>query len=76
MSTTCHVNAKNTVFVPLKWLAFRTPLFALTPGGTPYNGLYGERAPPERGTFFPLQVYKRVAISQGEIDKRVGKSIF
>ena len=23
--------------------------------GTPYNGLYGE-APPERGTFFRLQV--------------------
>ena len=40
-----------------------------TPGGgggggsTPYNGLYGE-APPERGTFFRLQVYKRVGISQ------------
>ena len=28
-------------------------------GGTPYNGLYGE-ASPERGTFFRLQVYKRV----------------
>ena len=26
--------------------------------GTPYNGLYGE-APPERGTFFRLQVYER-----------------
>ena len=25
---------------------------------TPYNGLY-EEAPPERGTFFALQVYKR-----------------
>ena len=25
------------------------------PGGTLYNGLYGE-APPERGTFFRLQV--------------------
>ena len=32
-------------------------------GGTPYDGLYGE-APPERGTFFSLQVYKRVGISQ------------
>jgi len=32
-------------------------------GGTPYNGLYGE-APPERGTFFRLQVYKRVGISE------------
>ena len=31
--------------------------------GTPYNGLYGE-ALPERGTFFRLQVYKRVGISQ------------
>ena len=44
------------------------------PGGTPYNGLYGE-APPERGTFFRLQVYKRVGISQVEIYKRVGKSV-
>ena len=33
-------------------------------GGTPYNGLYGE-PPPERGTLFRLQVYKRVGISQG-----------
>jgi len=32
-------------------------------GGTPYNGLHRE-APPERGTFFRLQVYKRVGISQ------------
>ena len=32
-------------------------------GGTPFYGLYGE-APPERGTFFSLQVYKRVGISQ------------
>ena len=32
-------------------------------GGTPYIGLYGE-APPEMGTFFRLQVYKRVGISQ------------
>ena len=39
---------------------------------TPYNGLYGE-APPERGTFFGLQVYKRVGISQVEVYKRVGK---
>ena len=43
-------------------------------GGTPYNGLYGE-APPERGTFFRLQVYKRVGISQVEVYKRVGKSV-
>ena len=32
-----------------------------SPGGTPYNGLYRE-APPERGTFFTLQVYERVGI--------------
>ena len=43
-------------------------------GGTPYNGLYGE-APPERGAFFRLQVYKRVGISQVEVYKRVGKSV-
>ena len=35
-------------------------------GGTQYNALYGE-APPERGTFFSLQVYKRVGISQVEV---------
>ena len=33
-------------------------------GGIPYNGLY-EEAPPERGTLFRLQVYKRVGISRG-----------
>ena len=43
-------------------------------GGTPYNGLHGE-APPERGTFFRLQVYKRVGISQVEVYKRVKKSV-
>jgi len=42
---------------------------------TPYNGLYGE-APPERGAFFRLQVYKRVGISQGQVYERVGKSSF
>ena len=31
-------------------------------GSTPYDGLYGE-APPERGTFFRLQVYERVGKS-------------
>ena len=40
---------------------------------TPYVGLYGE-APPERGTFFRRQVYKRVGISQVEVYKRVGIS--
>jgi len=43
-------------------------------GGTPYNGLYRE-APPERGTFFKLQVYKRVEILRAEVYERVGKSV-
>ena len=30
-------------------------------GDTLYNGLYGE-APPERGSFFRLQIYERVGI--------------
>ncbi len=42
--------------------------------GTPYNGLYGE-APPERGTFFGLQVYKKVGISQVKVNERVGNSV-
>ena len=42
-------------------------------GGTTYNGLYGE-APPERGTFFRLEVYKRVRISRVEVWKRAGKA--
>ena len=43
-------------------------------GGTPCNGLYGE-APPERGTFFRLQVCQRVGISQVKVYKRVGTSV-
>ena len=46
----------------------------LHPRGTPYNALYGE-APPERGTFFRLQVYERVGFSKVEVYKRVGKSV-
>ena len=44
------------------------------PGGSLYNGLYGE-APPKRGTIFRLQVYKTVGISQVVVYKRVGKSV-
>ena len=44
-----------------------------TRGGTHYNGLYGE-APPERGTLFRLELYKRVGILQAEVYKRVGKT--
>ena len=44
-------------------------------GATPYNGLYGE-APPERGTFFRLQVHKKgVRISLFKAYERVGKSV-
>ena len=43
-------------------------------GGTLSDGLYGE-APPERGTFFRLQVYERVGISLVEVYQRVGKSV-
>ena len=43
-------------------------------GGTPYNDRYGE-APPERGTFFRLQVHERVGISLVEVYKRAGKSV-
>ena len=41
---------------------FRVP----QPRDTPYNGPYG-KAPPLRGTFFRLQVYKRVGIVQVEV---------
>ena len=43
------------------------------PGGPPYNGPYGE-APPERGTIFRLEVYKKVGISRAEVWKRAGKT--
>ena len=39
---------------------------------TPYNGLYGE-APPERVTFFSLQVYEMLAISLAEVYECVGE---
>ena len=35
-------------------------------GGTPYHELYGE-APPERGTFFRLEVCKRAVILRDEV---------
>ena len=37
--------------------------------GTPCDGLYGE-APPQRGTFFRLQVYEGVGISLVRVYKR------
>ena len=38
-----------------------------------YTG--GGGAPPERSTFFGLQVYERVGISQVKVYKKVGKSV-
>ena len=49
-------------------------VFSRGRGGTSYNGLYGE-APPERVTFFTLQVYERVGISRVVVYETVGKSI-
>ena len=43
-------------------------------GNTHYNGVYGE-APPERGTFFRLQVYERVGILLVEVYESVGLSV-
>ena len=43
-------------------------------GGSPYNGLYGE-APPERGTFFRLQIYERVGILLVEVHGSVRESV-
>ena len=45
------------------------------PGGTPYHGLSGE-APPGRGTFLRLQVYKRVGISIVEVYEIKGNLSF
>ena len=64
--------SKRSVFVTS--VTFVLTVGLVRGGGTPYNGLYGE-APPERGTFFRLQVYERVGISQVEVYKRVGKSV-
>ena len=44
-----------SIAVVIKLLADSVAAVARGGGGTPYNGLYGE-APPERGTFFKLQV--------------------
>ena len=44
------------------------------PPPPPYYGLDGE-APPERGIFFRLQVYKSVGVSPVEVYKWVGQSV-
>ena len=43
-------------------------------GGVPPIMAYTGKAPPERGTFFTLQVYERVRISRVEVYERVSKS--
>ena len=43
-------------------------------GFTPYNGPYGE-APPEKGTFFKLQVYERVGLLLVEVCERERKNV-
>ena len=64
------------VFIPEVIYGARNGLLMalFIPGGTPHNDLYGE-ALRERGTFFRLQVYKRVEISLAEVYERVGKCV-
>ena len=62
-ATVSHSDYKMFKGVNLRCFSTPLPSPKEPGGGTPYNGLYGE-APPERGTFFRLQVYKRVGISQ------------
>ena len=42
----------------------------------PYNGLF-EAAPPERGSFFRLQVYESIGFHENtlELSERVGKTV-
>lgn len=46
----------------------------MSPGVTPYNGLY-KRAPHEKGTFIRLQEFKRVGTPQDEVYEKEGKSV-
>ena len=64
------------VFIPEVIYGARNGLLMelFIPGDTPHTDLYGE-APRERGTFFRLQVYKRVEISPAEVYERVGKCV-
>ena len=54
--TASNTNSANLTWLPLE-IMHRGHTYSYPGGGgvTPYNGLYGE-APPERGTFFKLQV--------------------
>jgi len=70
----CFVTTENDPTI-IKTCKLCQYMIAIWPGGegTSYNGLYGE-APPERSSFFRLQVCKRVGISQVEVYGRAGKS--
>ena len=54
--------------VSLPGILMSLEIWGTIPGGTPYNGLYGE-APPESGTFLRLQVYERVGILLVDVQK-------
>ena len=71
---TCQLVHK--VFIPEVIYSARNGLLMafFFPGGAPHNELYGE-APRERGTFFRLQVFKRVEISLAEVYETVGKCV-
>ena len=43
----------------------------MSPGGTPFDALYGESL-PDRGIFFWPQVYERVGISLVEVHIKAG----
>ena len=64
----------NTVILPVPAKRIWCDGDDCSPGGVLPIMAYTGGAPPERGTFFRLQVYKRVGISQAEVYKRVGKS--
>ena len=70
-------NAYQTIFDMCLYreLSSHKEILLVLAWGTPYSGLYGE-APPESGTFFRLQVNKRVGISKVEVYKRVEKLSF
>ena len=67
---------KIRVFIPKVIYSARNGLLMafFIPWGTPHNDLYGE-APRERGTFFRLQVFKRVEISPAEVYESVEKCV-
>ena len=76
---TCFGQCNSCFFgvtsVPIFSNYSRTDITISVPGGTSYNGLYGE-APSERGTVFRLQLDEMVGISSlVELYESVGKSV-